>query len=109
MADEIQTNGPKRPDADWRAVYVTHNIQDAYIVAGRLESEGITTFIHRVAGAAALGIFIGTLGEISVLVRPQDYKRALDILEPEDADMLPDSTDPVIFPPDDDEDENDDQ
>ncbi len=78
-------------------VYITHSLADAHIVAGRLESEGVYTLIHREPGASALGIHIGRLGEIKVLVRPADFALAEAILYPEEPDALPDDTDRTIF------------
>jgi hypothetical protein len=92
---------------EWIVVYVTHSPPDAHIVAGRLESEGIPAMVQGMAGASAIGIHIGQLGEVRVLVSPSDHQRALDILEPEAEPMntLPETTDYIIFDEDDDADE----
>jgi hypothetical protein len=82
----------------WMVVYVAYNINEASIVAGRLKSEGIAVLVHQETGASALGIHIGGLGEVKVLVRPEDYQTALSILG-EDAPQaeLPDTTDEVTY------------
>lgn len=90
-------NQLQRSSADWMIVFVTYNFAEAHIVAGRLESEGVRAQIHREPGASALGIHIGSLGEIKVLVRPADFDLAEAILYPEEPDSLPDDTGRVIF------------
>lgn len=97
------------PRNEWMIVYSTYDLSDAHVVAGRLEVEGIRAFVYRQPGAGALGIMVGTLGEITVLVHPAQYESALLLLEPDDAlDELPESTDDVIYRWDD-EDADDDQ
>jgi hypothetical protein len=54
-------------------VYITHNAPEAHVVAGRLETEGIPAMVYYEAGAGALGIHIGSLGEVKVLVHPGNY------------------------------------
>lgn len=89
---------------EWMIVYITYNFLEAQIVAGRLESEGIQALVHQEAGASAIGIRIGRMGEVKVLVRPVDYDAAEAILFPDVPDALPDDVDRIIFD-DDDEDE----
>lgn len=101
MSSQLQ-----RSDADWMVVYITYNLADAHIVAGRLESEGVYTLIHREPGASALGIHIGRLGEIKVLVRPAEFSLAETILYPEEPDALPDNTDRTVFGELEDDDDN---
>ncbi|MBZ0303257.1 MAG: DUF2007 domain-containing protein [Anaerolineae bacterium] len=86
-------------------VYVTHNIHEAHIVVGRLQSDGIPAMLHQVPGASAMGITIGPLGEIKVLVNPDDYEAALDALFPNEPDALSDDLNRMIF--DDDTDADD--
>jgi len=78
-------------------VYQTHDVMDAHIVAGRLEVESIPAMVHRPIGAAALGITIGGLGEIRVLVNPADYERAIEILEPDEQDVLTNTNDTISY------------
>lgn len=80
-----QSNG------QWMVAYVTHDLPDAYVVAGRLEHHRIPTLVHYTPGAGALGIHIGTLGAVYVLVHPRDYDLAMAIIDP-DAAELPHST-----------------
>jgi hypothetical protein len=83
--------------ADWMIVYETPVETEAYIVAGRLKVEGIQAMVYRQPGAAALGITIGRLGSITVLVQPSDYERALSILEPDELEELPNTTDDITY------------
>ncbi len=72
----------------WIAVCVTHNLPEAHIIAGKLRTYDIPTMIHQEAGASAIGITLGDLGEIKILVSPADYDRALELLAPEDHRQL---------------------
>lgn len=78
-------------------VYETPVETEAYIIAGRLKVEGIQAMVYRQPGAAALGITIGRLGSITVLVQPPDYEHALAILEPDELEELPNTTDDVTY------------
>ena len=63
--------------------------------------------VHQQAGASAMGIHIGRLGEISVLVHPDSYAQAEDILFPETVDELPDDVNQIIFGDDENSDDQD--
>jgi len=78
-------------------VYETPVETEAHIIAGRLKVEGIQAMVYRQPGAAALGITIGRLGTITVLVQPPDYERALAILEPDELEELPNTTDDITY------------
>lgn len=80
MSLRKRESGAKGPD--WIAVYITHNLQEAHIIVGKLRAYAIPAMIHQEAGAAAIGITLGNLGEIKVLVSPKDYERAADLLFP---------------------------
>ncbi len=83
--------------AEWLVVYKTHDMNEANIVAGRLKVEGIKTFVHRQPGAAAMGLTVGAWGDISVLVEPEDYDRALAILEPDELYTLSDDNEKIVY------------
>ena len=79
-------------------VYVASSEPEAYIVAGRLQSEGIPAFVHQEPVGRAYGFSVGPLGEVKVLVNPEDYDQALVILEDDqyesdDTDLAPDNDD----------------
>ncbi|MBW7880259.1 MAG: DUF2007 domain-containing protein [Anaerolineae bacterium] len=78
---------PQDRSPHWQSVYVTNSRPDAYIVAGRLEHEGIAALIHSEAGRDALGIHIGALGAIHVLVDATDATAAEAILYPDSGDV----------------------
>lgn len=97
---------PKRSNPQsWIAVYNAQSIPEAQIVAGRLQNEGIPAFVHYPVGSMAIGI---NLGEILVLVHPNNYDTATAILFPDDIDELPDSVDTIIPGDNNDEDNEDD-
>ena len=80
---------------EFMVVYVASSDPEAHIVAGRLQSEGIPTWVHQEPVGSAYGITVGPLGEVRVLVRSDDYERALAILEqdPDTDTLLPDADD----------------
>lgn len=83
-------NGPQ-----WVAVYITHNLPEAHIVIGKLRAHDIPAMIHQEAGATALGITLGNLGEIKVLVSPDDYDEAAALLFSDSADPIEASNDKI--------------
>lgn len=85
----------------WMVVWVTYAPHEAQIVAGRLHSEGIKALVHQQAGAGAMGIHIGQLGEVHVLVHPAAYHTALAILKPVSSQPLPQDRSRIIFDSDD--------
>ena len=44
--------------------------------------------IHQEAGATALGITLGNLGEVKILVAPADFERAVAVLHTKDDDQI---------------------
>lgn len=81
----------------WIVIYITHNLPEAHIVAGRLEHEGIPAIVDYMAGRSALGLTIGTWGEVRVLVHPDDYEIAHLILFPDEPDQLPNNTNDINY------------
>lgn len=76
----------KHPDG-WHVVFSTYNEPEAHIIVGRLESSGVRSWIYREAVGSAMGISFGPLGEVMVLVAPEDYASARTILS-EDVALL---------------------
>lgn len=70
-----------RPPDGWMAVYIANSVPDAYIVVGRLEVEGIRSWVQQEAAGAALGLTVGQMGAVQVLVNPEDYDAAMAILD----------------------------
>ncbi len=87
------------PDG-WMAVYRTYDAADAHIVAGRLEHEGIPSWIYQDSLGKTIGLRIGPLGEVFVLVRPELYEEAKAILEQlydsDDSALLDDGDEDII-------------
>jgi hypothetical protein len=73
--------------SEWKVVYKTNQSGDAQIVAGRLEHEGIPTVLDHMTGRDAIGITIGNWGEIRVLVPPEQYDLANEILSSTTGDI----------------------
>jgi hypothetical protein len=66
---------------DWKIVCTTTNEMEAEVVAGRLQSEGLTVRTHQEPAGRALGFTVGTLGAVAVLVDSHQYWRAKEILD----------------------------
>ncbi len=90
---KLRKTGKSKDGNQWIAAYVTHNLPEAHIMLGKLKAHDVPAMIHQEAGAAALGITLGNLGEIKVLVSPADYDQAVSLLYPEDRDQLEASND----------------
>jgi hypothetical protein len=82
---------------EWMIVYSTNDESDAHIVAGRLEVEGIKSFIQRETLGGIFGITYGALGNVNVVVNPADYDRALAIIEPDELYALSDDNDEIVY------------
>lgn len=100
MGLKNQENAAQGPD--WIAIYLTHNLPEAHIIVGKLRTFDIPAMIHQEAGASAIGITLGNLGEIKILVSPADYDRALELLQPDDAERMEANNDRIqlIWPDD---------
>lgn len=90
--DDKKSNRP-----EWIVIYVCHDLQEAHIVAGKLQAFDIPAMVNTVPGASAFGITYGNLGEIKVLIHPEDYDRAEDILFPEEDPQLENNNDKVQY------------
>lgn len=82
---------------EWVAIFVTHNLQEAHIISGKLQTFDVPAMVHTVPGASAIGITVGNLGEIKVLIHPNDYDKASNILFGTDVDQLESSTDKTQY------------
>ena len=105
----IQKRGGGAKGPDWIAIYVTHNLPEAHIIVGKLRTYDIPAMLHQEAGATAIGITLGNLGEIKILVSPADYDRAVELLLPEEVERMEANNDRIqLIWPDDVDDETDD-
>lgn len=82
---------------EWMLVYETSFFEEAHVIAGRLESEGIQAVVSRQTGAGAFGLEVGALGGVVVLVRASDYLTARAILDEEEPLELDESVDPIRY------------
>lgn len=87
------------PDG-WMAVHRTYDPAEAHIIAGRLQHEGIPSWIYQDTLGKTIGLRIGPLGEVFVLVRPDVYEEAKAILEHvyelDESALLDESDDDII-------------
>jgi hypothetical protein len=82
---------------EWMIVYTTNDITEAHIIAGRLEVEGVKVMVNRQVGAAAYGFTVGKIGEVNIVVHPNDYERALAILEPDELYALSEDNEQIVY------------
>jgi hypothetical protein len=99
MTNEIS---PQSRPPELIVIFTTYDVTEAYIVAGRLQSEGIPALVHKEPAGTAIGLTVGTLGEAKVLVDSRDYERALDLLESEPHDELAADNEQIVFGDDED-------
>jgi hypothetical protein len=83
--------------AEWMIVYETPDVNEAQIVAGRLEVDGIKALVNQPTMASVFGFTMGQMGNTTVSVHSEDYDRALLILEPDEIHTLTDDNQRVIF------------
>ena len=91
----LRKRGQSAQRPQWVAVYITHNLPEAHIVVGNLRAHDIPAMLHQEAGATALGITLGNLGEIKVLVSPEDYDEAAALLFPAAGEGIEASNDKI--------------
>ncbi|MCS7221218.1 MAG: DUF2007 domain-containing protein [Anaerolineae bacterium] len=70
-------------------VYRAANEMEAQVVKGRLESEGIPTFLRREAIGPVFGFSVGALAEVQVLVPAPLAERARELLAETEANTEP--------------------
>ena len=78
-------------EESWQVVFCASGMTQAQIIAGRLESEGIATHLQYDAVTNIYAITIDGIGEVRILVPPEDAGRARELLadswEDEDLDV----------------------
>ncbi len=67
-------------DTPWKVVAEASGMTQANIIAGRLASEGIATRLRYEAAGSIYALTIDGLGEVRVLVAPDDWERAKELL-----------------------------
>ncbi|MCL4251874.1 MAG: DUF2007 domain-containing protein [Anaerolineae bacterium] len=103
-----QPHSGDRPP-QWVVVLSTDNLMEAHVVAGRLKSEGIDSWVQQEPGGSAFGITVGILGEVRVLVREHDYEAARRVLDtPTPPELESDTSHTTYVLPDDETSDTDD-
>ncbi len=64
----------------WVDVYTTYDESEAAIIQGFLENEGIPCLIES-SKDAQLPVLSGKMGEIKILVHPEDFAKAGKVME----------------------------
>jgi hypothetical protein len=75
---------PEPQFQQWESVFTTGSEPEAHIIAGKLQNEGIEARIQKESAGTAYGINVGLLGKVDVMVRSEDYERAVAVLEDDD-------------------------
>lgn len=68
-------------DKQWILLTTFNEPLQAELLRGLLEAQGLRVLIAQEGAAKALGVNVGTLGEIEVLVAADDHERAQQIME----------------------------
>ena len=64
----------------WVPIFTASGLGEAYIIKGRLESEGIPVKLSYEAISKIYGFTVDGLGEVYIMVPDEDVERATDIL-----------------------------
>jgi len=64
----------------WVSIFTASGLGEAYIIKGRLESEGIPVKLSYEAISKIYGFTVNGLGEVHIMVPSIDVERAIDIL-----------------------------
>jgi hypothetical protein len=70
-------------ETEYQVVYHANGQLEAYVVKGRLESEGIPVLLRYESVGPTIGLSVGGLGEVQVLVPAPMVEQARDILTEE--------------------------
>jgi hypothetical protein len=66
---------------EWISVFTASGLGEAYIIKGRLESEGIPVKLSYEAIGKIYGLTVDGLGEVHIMVPKEDVERAKTILD----------------------------
>ncbi len=64
----------------WTDIYTTYDESEATIIRGFLENEGISCRIES-SRISQIPVSIGNIGEIKILVHPEDFDKAARAME----------------------------
>lgn len=79
----------KGPDGQqWSVAAIGHGEAEAMILAGRLESENIPTWVYRESAGSVIAVSFGELGNVYVLVPEAYYEQASAMLALDDSTSL---------------------
>ena len=70
----------EKDEAAWEVVAIASGMTQANLIAGRLASEGIATRLRYEAAGSIYAITIDGLGEVRILVPPDESLRAKELL-----------------------------
>ncbi len=64
----------------WTDIYTTYDESEAAIISGFLENEGISCRVES-SKVSQIPVSVGKIGEIRILVHPEDFDKAAKIME----------------------------
>ncbi len=64
----------------WIDIYTTYDESEAAIISGFLENEGISSRVES-SRVSQIPVSVGKIGEIRILVHPEDFDKAAKIME----------------------------
>ncbi len=66
--------------ADWILLKTVYNIAESEVIKGMLEAQEIKVLLEQEGAAKAIGLNVGSLGEIQILVKSSDKELANEVL-----------------------------
>jgi hypothetical protein len=65
---------------NWILLHKVHNQGESEVIRGMLEAQDIDVLLAQEGAAKAIGLNVGTLGEIQIHVKAEDLETAQDLL-----------------------------
>lgn len=66
---------------DWKLIKIVYNNAESEIIKGMLEAQEILVLLAQEGAAKAIGLNVGTLGEIQIHVKASDFVAAKAVLD----------------------------
>jgi hypothetical protein len=66
---------------NWILLHKVHNHGESEVIRGMLEAQDIDVLLAQEGAAKAIGLNVGTLGEIQIHVKAEDIETAQELLQ----------------------------
>lgn len=68
------------PESNWVVVETVNGSLNGEILRGLLQAQGIEAMLSQEGAGRALGLEVGPMGEVDILVSPEDVTQARDVI-----------------------------